>query len=492
MKILSAEKIREADAYTIENEPIKSIDLMERAAQAFVNWFVKEYDSNTGVLCVAGPGNNGGDALAIARMLSKRSYNARVLLASPNAEGSRDYQMNLRRLPRDVKRIDSVSETRSKIIVDGIFGSGLARPIEGNLAKLVDEINNSGKKIVSVDIASGLSCDGHALGEHVIMPDHTVTFQLPKLAFMFPENAAFVGQWTAIPIGLDSEFISAQQSQFHFQVDKEIKEVISPRKKFAHKGTFGHALLIGGSYGKIGAITLASKACLRSGAGKVTTLLPKCGYGIIQTSVPEVMCMTSGEDYLEGFSMETIKEFSAIGLGPGMSITQSILSLFTNIIKAIKQPIVIDADGLNLLAENKELLEMLPAQSILTPHVGEFNRLAHPTSSGIERVELQRAFSKKYNVIVVLKGAHTTISDTEGNIWFNSTGNPGMATAGSGDALTGMITGLLAQGYNPLEASRIGVFMHGRAGDLAKQELGEISIMASDIVERISSAFISI
>ena len=202
--------------------------------------------------------------------------------------------------------------------------------------------------------------------------------------------------------------------------------------------------------------------------------------------------MTSGEDYLEGFSMETIKEFSAIGLGPGMSITQSILSLFTNIIKAIKQPIVIDADGLNLLAENKELLEMLPAQSILTPHVGEFNRLAHPTSSGIERVELQRAFSKKYNVIVVLKGAHTTISDTEGNIWFNSTGNPGMATAGSGDALTGMITGLLAQGYNPLEASRIGVFMHGRAGDLAKQELGEISIMASDIVERISSAFISI
>lgn len=492
MKILSAEKIRQADAYTIENEPIKSIDLMERAAQAFVNWFVKEYDSNTGVLCVAGPGNNGGDALAIARILSKRSYNARVLLVSPNAEGSKDYQMNLRRLPRDVKRIDSISETRSKIIIDGIFGSGLTRPIEGGLGKLIDEVNNSGKKIVSIDIASGLSCDGYALGEHIIQPNHTVTFQMPKLAFMFPENGPYVGQWVAVDIGLDKKFIEEQESHFYYQVDRGINELINPREKFAHKGTFGHALMVGGSYGKIGAISLASMACLRSGAGRVTTLLPKCGYTIIQTAIPEVMCITSGDEFLGNIKIDELNNYSTIGIGPGMGVTQSTLTLLTNLITRIKEPMVIDADALNLLAENKELLEMLPEGSVLTPHVGEFNRLVEPTANGIERIEQQRVFAKKYKVVVVLKGAHTTISDIDGNVWFNSTGNPGMATAGSGDALTGMIAGLIAQGYNSLEAARIGVFMHGRAGDLAKKELGETAIIASDIVKRIPAAFISI
>lgn len=492
MKILSAEKIRQADAYTIENEPIKSIDLMERAAQTFVNWFVKEYDSNTGVLCIAGPGNNGGDALAIARLLSKRSYNARVLLASPDSEGSKDYQTNLRRLPRDVKRITSLEETRSRIVIDGIFGSGLARPIEGKLAKLIDDVNSSGKKVVSIDIASGLSCDGHALGKHVIKPDHTVTFQVPKLAFMFPENAPFVGQWVVINIGLDKEFLASQESSFYFQVDSEINEIINPRKKFAHKGTFGHALIIGGSYGKIGAILLASKGCLRSGAGRVTTVLPKCGYNPIQTSIPEVMCITSGDDHLDNLPLDNLEGFSSIGIGPGMGVTSNTKALLKNILSKSNTPLVIDADGLNLLAENKELLDILPEQSVLTPHIGEFNRLVPPSSTGIERVEQQREFARKYKVVVVLKGAHTTISDVEGNVWFNSTGNPGMATAGSGDALTGMITGLIAQGYDSLEAARIGVFIHGRAGDLAKKELGETSIIASDIVERISAAFISI
>lgn len=492
MKILSAEKIREVDAYTIEHEPIKSIDLMERAAQAFVNWFVKEYDSNTGALCIVGPGNNGGDALAIARLLTKRSYNARVLIASPNSEGSKDYQTNLRRLPRDVKRINSIEETRSKIIIDGLFGSGLARSIEGDLGKLIDEVNNSGKKIVSIDIASGLSCDGYPLGEHVIRPHHTVSFQLPKLAFMYPENGPYVGQWKAINIGLDQSFIDEQASHFFYQVDKDINELINPREKFAHKGSFGHALIIGGSYGKIGAISLASMACLRSGAGRVTTMLPKCGYTIIQTAIPEVMCITSGEKHLENTKLEGLSGFSTIGIGPGMGATESTLTLLTNILTNVKRPIVIDADGLNLLAENRELLEMLPEGSILTPHVGEFNRLVEPAYSGIERIEQQRAFAKKYKVVVVLKGAHTTVSDVEGDVWFNSTGNPGMATAGSGDALTGMIAGLLAQGYGSLEAARIGVFMHGRAGDLAKKELGETSMIASDIVKRISAAFISI
>lgn len=491
MKILNAQQTRLADAFTVKNEPIKSIDLMERAAQVFIRWFKLKFDDNKKVLLIAGSGNNGGDALAIARLLSTNSYHPKVLLALPESTGSVDYQINLKRLPSQIEMVDKV-QGDSDVIIDGLFGSGLTRDVTGELATLIDSINSSGKQIVSIDIASGLSYDGIATEGAIIKPNYTVSFQLPKLAFMFSENSQFVGKYVIVNIGLNRGFIADQNSPYKSITGQEIKKSIKPRELFAHKGNFGHALLIGGSYGKIGAIILASKACIRSGSGLVTSLLPSCGYDIMQSSVPEVMCLINGEKHLEPLKIEDVNDFTSVGIGPGLGKSKGTLSLLGDVLKTYKRPMVFDADALNLLTENSELLQHLPENSILTPHVGEFHRMVGITRNSLDRLKEQRKFSRKHKVIVVLKGANTSITNVDGNVWFNPTGNSGMATGGSGDVLTGIITSLLAQGYLPLESAQIGVFLHGRAGDIAKNDVGEHSLIASDITQRISDAFISI
>jgi ADP-dependent NAD(P)H-hydrate dehydratase / NAD(P)H-hydrate epimerase len=492
MKILSSQQIRDVDAYTIQHEPIKSIDLMERASLAFVDWFIHRYNRNLSVLVIAGSGNNGGDALAIARLLYDNSYKVKVFLALPESEGSTDYQSNLRKLPAQINVVDSITDNFD-LIIDGLFGSGLSRPIEeGDLAQLISLINKTGKKIISIDIASGLSCDGIAIGENIIRPTHSISFQLPKLSFLFSENSSFIGEWHTVKIGLDKKFISNQVTGYNYLTQNEISGLLKERSKFSHKGIFGHSLIIGGSYGKIGAIVLAAKACLRSGAGLVTSLLPTCGYNIMQATVPEVMCLTMGDKHLEIINIDNVNKFSSIGIGPGLGKSQGALALLSNLIKSYKYPMVLDADALNLLAANPELIELLPEGSILTPHIGEFHRLVGRVDNSLERLKELQAFAKKFKLIIVLKGANTSICDLNGEVWFNSTGNPGMATAGSGDVLTGIITSLLSQGYTSLHAAQIGVFLHGKAGDIAKSDLGESSLIASDISERISNAFISI
>ncbi len=493
MKILSTQQIRDVDTYTIQHEPIASIDLMERASQAFVDQFFRLYHTKQPVLVIAGAGNNSGDALAIARLLFEKSFHVSVILALPKSKGSTDYRINLGRLPSPINILNLADTTfDAEIIIDGLFGSGLTRAIEGELATFIEKANNSGKDIVSIDIASGLGCDGIAKGEAIIKPTYTISFQLPKLAFMFSENAPFVGQPIIVDIGLDQNFISSQATTYNYLMLNEVNKLLKIRSKFAHKGSFGHVLIIGGSYGKIGANILASKACLRSGAGLVTSLLPTCGYVIMQTAVPEVMCITSGDKDLETLPIEKIDKYASIGIGSGMGTSQGALALLSDILKTYKKPMVLDADALNLLADNPELLELLPAKSILTPHIGEFNRLAGTFDNSLVRLQKQKEFSKKYQLILVLKGANTSISDIDGTVWFNSTGNPGMATAGSGDVLTGIIASFLSQGYPPLHAALIGVMLHGKAGDIAKAELGESSLIASDLTERISEAFISI
>lgn len=491
MKILTAQQIRETDAYTIATEPIRSIDLMERASQAFVDWFVSHYSKNPSILIIAGAGNNGGDALAVARLLFKKSFQVEVFLALPKSEGSQDYQTNLNRLPPEIKITDKIS-TETDVIIDGLFGSGLSREVEGKLAEIIESVNSSGKEVVSIDIASGLGCDTVAIGTSIIKPTYTISFQLPKLAFMLVDNVRYIGHWSVVDIGLDQKGIVNQNTDYYYQEEADIKPLIKVREKISHKGIFGHSLIIGGSYGKIGAIVLASKACLRSGAGLVTSLIPQCGYEILQSSVPEVMCQTKGDNHLESVDMDSINQYSAIGIGPGLGKSQGALTLLSDIIKSFKGPLLVDADALNLLAENPELIELLPKNSILTPHVGEFNRLVGQQSNGLDRLKAQQRFSKKHQLIIVLKGANTSISDIDGKVWFNSTGNAGMATAGSGDVLSGMITSFLGQGYAPFHAARIGVFMHGLAGDFVKKELGEPSIIASDLTERISEVFISL
>ncbi len=489
MKILTAKQTREIDAYTIANEPIKSIDLMERASKAFVTWFINQYNKNQTVLIIAGAGNNGGDALAIARLLHQKVFRVNVFLAIPNSVGSPDYQTNLNRLPAEIKRVNVITSD-SEVIIDGLFGSGLTREVEGDLAQIIEKVNNTGKEIVSIDIASGLSCDNVAQGKNIIKPTYTVSFQLPKLAFMLSNNASSVGKWNVVDIGLDDEYIDTQESNYNYYTKLNAQLDIRPRGKFDHKGTFGHALIIGGSFGKIGANILASKACLKIGAGLVTTLVPTCGYTIVQTALPEIMCLTNGEKHLENITIENLSNYSVLGIGPGIGTSLETLSLLLTIIKDYSKPVVLDADALNLISQNPELIELVPKGSVLTPHVGEFHRLVGKVGTSLERVEKQRAFSIKNGLIVVLKGAHTSISDVDGTVWFNSTGNPGMATAGSGDVLTGIITGLIAQGYKSIDAARLGTYLHGSAGDCARAELGEQALIASDITERISNAFI--
>ncbi len=490
MQILSTEQTRKADAYTIANEPIKSVDLMERASQAFVDWFTQKFNNNKRVLIIAGTGNNGGDALAIARLLHKKNYQVQVFLASPQSQETEDYRHNLKRLPSGIHLLTQI-EVNCDVIIDGIFGSGITRPITGELAVLIDKINGSGKEIISIDIASGLSPDGTPMEGSIIKPTFTISFQLPKLAFMMPENDAYVGQWNLVDIGLDTTFIKSQKTRYHYLTKREAGYLVKPRLKFSYKGNFGHALIIGGSFGKIGANMLASKACLRAGAGLVTSLLPTCGYDIMQTAIPEVMCLTSGKKHLTNLEID-ISTYSALGIGPGIGTNLETLSLLLALIKACKKPLVLDADALNLISQNPELIELVPKGSVLTPHVGEFNRLVGSSANSLERVKKQKTFSVEHKLIIVLKGAHTSIANVDGTVWFNSTGNPGMATAGSGDVLTGIITSLLAQGYNPFDAARLGVYLHGSAGDIASSELGEHSLIASDITERISSAFISL
>ena len=490
MKILSSQQTREVDAHTIEHEPIASIDLMENASTAFVNWFIPGYDRSKSILVVAGAGNNGGDALAIARLLRIKSYAVSLYLTDSKTNGSKDYQINLKRLPPDIDRVDIIDSSYD-VIIDGIFGSGLTREIEGELAELVQTINGLNKPIISIDIASGLDYDKVAKSNNIIKPTHTVSFQLPKLAFLLSENEKFVGHWHIVDIGLDQGYISKLSTTFNYQPHNETKDLLLNRPKFGHKGIFGKVLIVGGSYGKMGAMVLASKASLRSGTGLVTSLIPACGYQILQTGVPEVMCITNGDTFLRNTKIKHLINYDAIGIGPGLGTNLETLPLLLEILKKYDKPMVLDADALNLISENPELIELIPTGSILTPHIGEFHRLLGDSPNSLERLANQRSFSIKHQLILVLKGAHSSISDIDGTIWFNSTGNAGMATAGSGDVLTGIITGLLAQGYSPINAARVGVYIHGLAGDLAKKDLGAHAMIATDLIERFSNAFIS-
>lgn len=488
IRILSTAQIRELDRYTIDHEPIASIDLMERACQAFVDWYVARFTSNNNVLIVCGSGNNGGDGLGIARLLSLRKFNVKVCLVNGDSKPSADYTINLNRLPDDVKQISFKKENSlpaSDILIDALFGSGLSRSLQGVYANVVSQINNSKAIKIAVDIPSGLFADENSNGP-IVQADFTITFQQPKLSFLLPQNEKRVGEWHVVDIGLSQKFIQ-QSSTRHFLVDAEsIKKLIKPRDKFSHKGDFGHALVIGGSYGKIGANVLATRAALRAGSGLVTSLVPKCGYSILQSVVPEAMVLADEEEKIL-VHVPDISGFTSIGIGPGLGRDPRTAVFMANLLRHEITPCVIDADALNILSDNRDIQNLISANSILTPHPGEFRRLVGNSKDDFERLEMQRTLSAKLKSIVVLKGAYTSISMPNGDIFFNSTGNPAMATAGSGDVLTGLLTALLAQGYKPADAALLGVFIHGLAGDLATKK--RYSIIASDIIEEIPAAF---
>ncbi len=497
MKIFSAAQIKAWDAYTIKNEPISSVDLMERASLAFTNWFVENYDKNEHPAIFCGIGNNGGDGLAIARLLLERGYLAKIYVVRFATKTSQDFDINYERLKKIAEVIELKDEvdipnlSAFSVVIDGIFGSGLSRQATGVALGVIRRINESiNKEIISIDIASGLFCDAHTAEiEKVIHPTHTVSFQTPKLSFLLPENAIAVGKWHTLPIGLHPKYYAETSSQYEFTDFELIKKVYQPRTKFSHKGTFGHALLLAGSYGKIGAAVLSTKAILSSGAGLLTTYLPQCGYTVMQSSVPEAMCLTD-ENKTIITQIPSTKKYKAIGIGPGIGQEKPTFEAIKALLHRPNLPrLLLDADAINIIAQNRALVEKTPKNSIFTPHPKEFERLAGKTANHFERLEALKNFCQNHKVYLVLKGAHSAIGTPKGKIYFNSTGNAGMAAAGSGDVLTGIITGLLSQPYSVKDAVLLGVFLHGLAGDLALENQSEESLMASEITNNLGKAF---
>jgi ADP-dependent NAD(P)H-hydrate dehydratase / NAD(P)H-hydrate epimerase len=498
MKIFTSKQIRQIDDYTIKHEPVTSADLMERAAGKLLEWYVQHFEKAKPVYIFVGPGNNGGDGLALARLLSGTNYKVEVFYAEAGASKSADWEHNMIRLKnetsvtfttiREIYQFPAIST--GGVIVDAIFGSGLSRPPDGLTAEVIRKINLAKCKVISIDIPSGLSGEDNSDKdpENIIRANYTLSFQSPKLSFLFPENEQFVGQWSILPIGLDAGEIDRTETPWRFTELDDVFSLLRNRNKFDHKGIFGHGLFIGGSYGKMGAAILASRAALHTGIGLITCHIPLCGNIIMQRGLPEAMISyDKGEKHICG--PIDAGSCTAAGIGPGMGTSEETQSAFYTFLKAFGKPLVIDADALNMLSLNKSWLSCINPGTVMTPHLKEFDRLAGKCENSFTRLLLQVEFSAEYKCILVLKGAYTSISDPDGNLFFNSTGNPGMATAGSGDVLTGMILSLLAQGYLPVDAAVTGVYIHGLAGDLAAARSSAESVIASDIIDEIGAAF---
>ena len=498
MKIFSVDKIRKADLFTIKNEPISSINLMERASSKLFEWIVGHVKSDKKIFIFAGLGNNGGDGLALGRMLANNGYQVAINIIQYSKNTSDDFQINFERLTEatglEVNEIDmanSVSEIGSDdVIIDAIFGSGLARPVTGFIGDIISFINNSNAITISVDISSGLFADKTSISKKnkIIKADYTLSFQFPKIAFLLPENELYVGNWEVLNIGLSDKYICTTPTKNHLILKEDIKQVLKGRAKFSHKGTYGHALLIAGSFGKMGAAILASQACLRSGVGLLHTHVPKAGVNILQAASPETMISIDAEgNYFS--QVPDIGLYNVIGIGPGLGMKQQSQLAMKSLIQNSPSPMVIDADALNILSENPTWLAFLPQGSILTPHPKEFQRLVGSWQNDFERLEKQRNLAQKHGIYIVLKGANTSVCFPDGQCYFNSTGNPGMATAGSGDVLTGIITGLLASGYSSGVAATLGVYIHGLAGDIAANKKRYEALIASDIIDNLGLAF---
>jgi NAD(P)H-hydrate epimerase len=495
MKILSAAETRKADAFTIQNEPITSIELMERASNAFIKVFTKYFDATKSVRIFCGTGNNGGDGLAVARLLLQQNYKVETYLVNFKGKGSNDFITNLDRLRKicNPKVLLSLNDFPSihdnDIIIDAIFGSGLTRPVEGLFAEVISAINKTTCNIISIDISSGLFADGPSKDGAIVRPDMTISFQMPKLAFLIPENEDFVGTWHIADIGLNKGFIESAESPYYLLTDILAAGLIQNRKKFAHKGDFGKAILISGSMGKMGAAVLGARACMRTGIGLLTVQVPQCGYEIMQTSVPEAMVTVDiHKEYLTQFP--DLAPYNTVGIGPGIGTHPETTKMLYKLLENYVNPMVLDADALNIIGKNRFLLEKLPQGSILTPHLKEFERVTEPVGNHFERLSLQQKFSIKHKVSVVLKGANSSVSLPDGRIFFNNSGNPGMATGGSGDVFTGILTSLLAQNYRPTDAALLGTYLHGLAGDLAESKFGQQGLIASDIINEIPLAYL--
>ena len=493
MKILSSKEIRTVDAKTIVYKGIQSYELMEMAASAFTDYFIHNYyiqKSSVALFC--GTGNNGGDGVAVAHYLHLVGYSVKLFMIEASSSYSRDCLLNIDRAEKegvDITKVTSVEEIpcldNINIIIDAIFGTGLSRPLNGLAKDVIERINTLQKTVVSIDIPSGLFMSKPTT--LAINATETVTFQIPKLALFLPLNYQFVGKLTIVDIGLDAKAIAEAVTDMYYLTDYSMSRLLKPLDKYTHKGVQGHALIVGGSLGKIGAVTLASKAALSSGCGLVTAYLPKCGTNIVQSSFPEAMVVQDEKDtHISSISYNISPTAIAIGVGMGQhKDTKKALHEF---LKTSSTPLVVDADALNILSENPDWLQFLQPNTILTPHPGELSRLIGEWDDDFDKIERTKQFARKYNLIVVIKGAHSLIIDSD-NLYVNSSGTPALATAGSGDVLSGIIVGLLAQGYSSLIATKLGVYIHGKTANITSQDINPRSFIASDIIDNIGKVY---
>ncbi|NNM22122.1 MAG: NAD(P)H-hydrate dehydratase [Flavobacteriaceae bacterium] len=500
MNIFSAKQLYEADKITTEKQEISSLDLMERAAGQIYNWLHQRMQgAQVPIHIFCGIGNNGGDGLALGRMLLDSGYVVTIYVANFTDKRSKCFLINYDRIKNMTKdwpilmtsEADFPEIHGDDIIVDALFGIGLNRAPEGWVKKLIQYLNAQKAFRLSIDIPSGLSANEALLDpDAVVLANHTLTFQAPKLSFFLPQTGKYVPYFEALDIGLDPEFLMTTAPLARLVMKPMAQTFYKQREKYAHKGDFGHALLVGGSRGKMGAMVLASKSALRAGCGLVTTFVPAHGSDILQQAVPEVMTLSDlNSDIIS--KVEFNFKPKVIAIGPGMGTSKKTLEALNGLLSDSNTPMVIDADAINLIAENKELLKSVPKQSILTPHPGELERLVGSWKHDYEKLEKTQALAKKHDIIIVIKGANTiTIFGDE--MFINSTGNPGMATAGSGDVLTGIITGMVAQGYEPLVATLFGVYLHGSAGNLVAQQTGFEALMSGDIVNTLGQAFLEL
>jgi NAD(P)H-hydrate epimerase len=497
MKILSSSQTRQADAFTIENEPVSSINLMERAALGLVQQLFLHFAENTHYIIFCGKGNNGGDGLALARLLYGRGCRVNVIIVEHSSSSSSDFDINFERLRNTDVQIQHLTEigemaalSKDAVIVDGILGSGLSRPLEGLIAEVVQVINETPQSTIAIDIPTGLFADDNSGNQlaAVVRADYTYTFQYPKLCMMHKDTAPLCGYVHTIDIGLHPGFLGAANSTYYFLRKCDLVNRFIPRKKFTYKGSYGHGLLLGGSKGSMGAPLLSAKAALRAGAGLLSVAIPGSGVLPLQAFLPEAMVIADDDDDKLS-SLPNIEKFTAYGIGPGMGTHKASATLLKKLLETCSQPMVLDADALNMIANERELFSILPNRAILTPHPGEFKRLLGVDKLESDYLDRLRELAKKHQIIVILKDAITAIALSDGTIYFSDFGSPALASPGSGDVLTGVILGLLSSGYSPESAALLGVYVQARAGTLAGESLSLEATLASDVIAQIASVF---
>ncbi|WP_347220212.1 NAD(P)H-hydrate dehydratase [Chryseobacterium sp.] len=497
MKIFTAEQIRNWDQFTISYEPISSIQLMERASMAVANWISEHCKVHRRAVVFCGNGNNGGDGLAVARMLYLKGFDVDVFVDDSKGKFSEDASVNLKRLGsisgifvRKFNQVEDYSFDDKTIVIDALFGTGLSRPLGNEYKELVEWINKKENIKISIDVPSGLSADRLLDDDSMVLKtDYTLSFQSWKRSFLHPETGKYTGKVIILDIGLKEDYNEFTETDYQVTDDSFAGSLFKPRNDFAHKGNYGKAMIIGGSYGKIGAAVLATKSALKTGAGLTFTLAPQCGYEVLQTSCPEAMFIEDGERLIKNFDLD--KDLT-IGIGPGLGTHKDTQKGLLNFLKNYRFPLVLDADALNIIAEDQGNLKLIPEKSIITPHPKEFERLFGKTENSFKRLELARKRAVELNIYIVLKDHHTQVISPDGNVHYNLTGNAGLAKGGSGDILTGILTSLLAQGYSEKDTCILGVWLHGKAADLAAEKHSKESMLPTDVIDELGNVFIEL